>query len=366
VTQPDLRHVCGRLVVGAFAGATLPAAYAKALAEGRRGGAILFRRNLPDLGATRALCRAIASAAEPSGEPPWIGVDEEGGRVRRLPAGALVLPPARRLGAAAPSLAERAGEALGAQLGALGFNVDFAPVLDVDTNPANPVIGDRSFGADPAVAAAGALAFHRGLGRHVLGCGKHFPGHGDTLLDSHLDLPSVGHDRGRLEAVELAPFRAAIAAGVEALMTAHLVARALDPERPATLSPATCTDLLRGAMGFGGVLFSDDLGMKAIADRYEPGEAAVLAVAAGCDVLLACGDEASQERAFEALVREAVASEAFAARCRAAHARATGPLGRRPPRPVADDDPALGRAFAGEGLARLRADLDALAAPEGP
>jgi beta-N-acetylhexosaminidase len=362
---PDTIRLCGSLLVGAFDGTTLPPSYASSLAVGRRGGAILFRRNLSDLAQAHALCRAIARATPPGG-PPWIGVDEEGGRVRRLPAPALALPPARRLGAEGlEPLAERAGDALGAQLAALGFNVDFAPVLDVDTNPQNPVIGDRAFGPDPGRVGAAALAFARGLARHVLACGKHFPGHGDTLLDSHFDLPTVEHDRARLDAVELAPFRAAAAAGVDALMTAHLVARALDPDRPATLSPAVCTALLRDALGFRGVLFSDDLSMKAVAARYEPGEAAVLSVAAGCDVLLVCGPEGEQERALEALTREASSSPTFRARCEQARARALEALSRRPPRP-AEDEAELARAFEGKSLEALRLELGRLTAGGAP
>ncbi|HEU4536923.1 MAG TPA: glycoside hydrolase family 3 N-terminal domain-containing protein, partial [Polyangiaceae bacterium] len=157
---PATTRLCGSLIVGAFAGPTLPSNYAQALAEGRRGGAILFRQNMPELGQLHALCRAVVEAAAPTGEPAWLGVDEEGGRVRRLPAPALALPPARLLGGpGAEPLAERAGDALGAQLAALGFNVDFAPVLDVDTNPSNPVIGARAFAAEPEAVTrlAGAL-----------------------------------------------------------------------------------------------------------------------------------------------------------------------------------------------------------------
>ncbi|HEU4407171.1 MAG TPA: beta-N-acetylhexosaminidase [Polyangiaceae bacterium] len=363
---PATAQLCGRLLVGAFDGPTLPPTYARALAEGRRGGAILFRRNMPELGPLHELCRAVVRAAEPSGEPPWLGLDEEGGRVRRLPAPALALPPARRLGAPGlEALAERAGDALGAQLAALGFNIDFAPVLDVDTNPKNPVIGDRAFDTEPGPVANAALSFYRGLARHVLGCGKHFPGHGDTHLDSHVDLPSIGHDRGRLEAVELAPFRAAVEAGIDALMTAHIVVRSFDADRPATLSPALCAGLLRRSMGFRGVLFSDDLSMKAVSARYEPGEAAVLAVAAGCDVLLVCGPDETQERALEALAREASSSDAFRARCAEARARALAALSRRPPRP-ADGEAELRRAFEGEALDDLRRELARLEAGGAP
>jgi beta-N-acetylhexosaminidase len=203
-------------------------------------------------------------------------------------------------------LAARVGRALGDELRAVGFDIDFAPVLDVHTNPANPIIGDRAFGTEPEAVARRALAFARGLDEAgLLACGKHFPGHGDTHTDSHLELPRVDHDRDRLDRVELAPFARAAAAGIPMLMTAHVVYAALDPDRPATLSPAVVTDLLRGRLGYQGVIVSDDLDMRAIADHMGAGEAAVAAVRAGCDVLLLCRDEAHQLAAEAALVREA-------------------------------------------------------------
>jgi beta-N-acetylhexosaminidase len=156
----------------------------------------------------------------------------------------------------------------------------------------------------------------------ILGCGKHFPGHGDTTTDSHLELPIVDADRARLDAVELAPFRAAIAEGIPALMSAHVVYPALAPSQPATLSRAIATDLLRGELGFQGVLVSDDLEMRAVADRHETGELAVLAIEAGCDLLLVCsGRESAHETAFEALVRRADRDDGFRARCEEACAR---------------------------------------------
>src|SRR5512139_3791080 len=174
-----LPQLCGQLLVGGFDGTSLPAPYAEALRKGHRGGAILFRRNVPDLASTHALCGAIRDAAGPD-LPPFIGVDQEGGRVARLPLPFPKLPPMRALGAIGDvELSRRTGRMLGERLAAVGFNLDFAPVLDVDSNPANPIIGDRSFGRIAEHAAALAVAFGEGLeAAGVLSCGKHFPGHG--------------------------------------------------------------------------------------------------------------------------------------------------------------------------------------------
>lgn len=329
----ELSRLCGQILVGGFDGPDLPPRYEQALREGRRGGAILFKRNVPDLDAVLRVCDAVRRAA-PADLPPFLGVDQEGGRVVRLPAPFLALPPMRVLGEIGDlALVRRAARAVGAELAAAGFNLDFAPVLDVDSNPDNPVIGDRSFGRDPRTVMRAGVAFLQGLqDKSVLACGKHFPGHGDTTKDSHHDLPVVDLPLERLRAVELAPFRAAAEAGVATLMTAHVVYTALDPKLPATLSPVACTRL-RSEIGFGGVLVSDDLEMQAIAARWSVEEAAVQAVAAGCDLLLVCWSDEKQERAVEALGREAERSAAFRARCdealvrvRRARASARAPL----------------------------------------
>jgi beta-N-acetylhexosaminidase len=192
-------------------------------------------------------------------------------------------------GASAP-LAATAGvaRALAVELRECGIALDFAPVVDVDSNPANPVIGDRSFGRDPQRVAAHARAFVDAMqASRVACCAKHFPGHGDTTLDSHLALPTIAHDLTRLLAVELPPFAAAVEAGVASIMSAHVVFEAIDPRRPATFSPEVIA-LLRERLRFDGVLFSDDLEMKAVADRWQPREMVDLALGAGVDVLLAC------------------------------------------------------------------------------
>jgi beta-N-acetylhexosaminidase len=249
-----------------------------------------------------------------------VAVDQEGGSVQRLRAPGTPWPPMLQLDriaddGAAAELAEAVGEAIGAELAAVGFDVDFAPVLDVHTNPANPVIGDRAFATTPERATVRALAFARGLERAgLLPCGKHFPGHGDTSTDSHLELPRVDHDLARLRRVELLPFARAAAAGLPMIMTAHVVFAAVDPDLPATLSPAVIGGVLRGELGYDGVVVSDDLDMKAIAAHFGAADAAVRAVAAGCDALLLCRDVAAQEAALAALVARGEADPAFRAR----------------------------------------------------
>jgi beta-N-acetylhexosaminidase len=318
-----VRDDVGQLLWVGFEGTRVSSALRARLDAGKLGATILFKRNLEltlsgeaglpqevcDLDALIALTGELHRAA-PDGTPALIAVDQEGGLVQRVRAPATQWPPMRSHdGLAAPEdedLAAQVGRALGDELRALGFDIDFAPVLDVHTNPANPVIGDRAFGTEPETVARRALAFARGLDEAgVLGCGKHYPGHGDTHTDSHHELPRVDHGRERLDRVELLPFARAAAAGIPMLMTAHVVYTALDPVRPATLSPAVMTDLLRGQLGYRGVAVSDDLDMRAIADHLGAGEAAVAAVRAGCDVLLLCRDEAHQLAAEAALVREA-------------------------------------------------------------
>ena len=331
----SIATVCGQLIVAGFEGTSLPAPLAEALRKRERAGVILFKRNLDaDFFAVAELNRAIAAAA-PSEEPPLVAIDQEGGRVARLGPPALVVPPMRVLAAGGDEArAERVARAQARELASLGFTMNFAPVLDVDSCATNPVIGDRSFGSDAATVARFGIAYARGLeSGGVLACGKHFPGHGDTKTDSHLELPFVDAPRARLDEVELPPFAAAARAGIAALMSAHVVYPALDAERPATMSFAICTTLLRDTFGFTGVLFSDDLEMKAISGHHGIEASAIASVAAGCDVLLVCSDATMQARAYEALVREAERSEGFRARCHQAAARSLAMRRRAPPTP---------------------------------
>jgi beta-N-acetylhexosaminidase len=205
----------------------------------------------------------------------------------------------------------------------LGFTWNFAPVLDVDSNPENPIIGDRSFSRDPSVVAQHALAYIEGIQEQgIAACGKHFPGHGDTALDSHIALPTVAQSRERLEQIELAPFRACARSSLAGMMTAHVTYPSLDPTgTPATFSSAILDGLLRKQLGFAGVVFSDDLEMGAIAQHHDIESAICRAILAGCDALLICHDETLANRALEALEREARTSEFMQERIRRSAAR---------------------------------------------
>ena len=291
----------GQLLFGGFEGAELPAALRAQIAAGRVGGVVLFRRNFESAEQARALLGALHAAA-PDELPLVVAIDEEGGRVQRLCDWWTAWPPMRRLGEHDDlAFTAAVAHALGRELADLRIDLTFAPVVDVDTNPANPVIGDRSFGRTPELVARHACAFLAGLqAEGVAACAKHFPGHGDTCVDSHLALPVLAHDLARLRAVELPPFAAAIRAGVASVMTAHVLLPALDPEDPATLS-ARVLGLLRDELGYDGLVFSDDLDMAAVADRHAPADLVARAVGAGVDVLLACRDPRRQTELLSAL-----------------------------------------------------------------
>jgi beta-N-acetylhexosaminidase len=317
-----LARLAGQLLSVGFDGTIAPDGLRSRIAASEVGGVMLFRPNIADLGQVAALVAGLRRAS-PADAPLLVSVDQEGGLVQRIRAPATVWPPMLAVGTAGDvTRTEAVGRALGEELAALGIGWNFAPVLDVHTNPQNPVIGNRAFGVTPEAVAAQALAFWRGLrAAGLVGCGKHFPGHGDTQADSHLELPVVPHDLDRLRRVELAPFAAAARAGAEALMTAHVLYPALDPDRPATLSRRIATEILRGELGFQGVLVSDDLGMKAVADRYPIEELAVGAITAGADHLLIREPEGRQIAAFEALVRAAEARSEIRARVEESAAR---------------------------------------------
>jgi beta-N-acetylhexosaminidase len=300
----DLRRHAGRLAVVGFSGHSVPDDLRRLALEFDLGGVIYFARNVLSPEQMAELSREVASLGRDW--PLWISVDQEGGRVARLKAPFTEWPPAATLGRSGDeALAARFAAALSAELRAVGINLDFVPVLDVHTNPANPVIGDRAL-SDRAeeVARLGAVIVRTLQQSGISACGKHFPGHGDTAVDSHEALPVVEHDRRRLDAVELVPFRRAIAEGVATIMTAHVLAPALDRRLPASLSSAVVTDLLKGDLGFAGVVVTDDLGMKAVSATTPIGEASVQAVAAGCDVVLLCNSTTDEQvAAIEAIIR---------------------------------------------------------------
>lgn len=298
-----LRRRIGALLFGSIAGRTVPAELQALAREFDLGGVTLFARNVES--PEQVLDLAVAIEALGIEAPAWVSVDQEGGRVARLKAPFTVWPPAATLGRAPDTaLAERFAQALAAELRAVGVTLDFAPVLDILTNQANPAIGDRALSHDAARTGELGAAIVRALQQGgVAACGKHFPGHGDTSVDSHLELPLVEHGPDRLARVEFVPFRAAIAADVACVMTAHVLVPALDESRPATLSPAI-VPRLKTDLGHHGLVLSDDLEMQAVAARWPPAEAAVMAVAAGCDGVLVCsGNLDAQAATLEALVK---------------------------------------------------------------
>lgn len=294
----------GKYFMFGFNGLTPTSAILDFIRRDGLAGVILFQRNIESREQLIKLTHALQDAA---GGDLLIGIDEEGGRICHIPESIMQKPPS--MGSIGRLPMERGmeeayglGFSLGEGLLQLGINLNFAPVLDVNTNSKNPIIGDRSFSSDPEIVSILASALESGMkDAGIMSCGKHFPGHGETDADSHKSLPVLQHDKNRLDSVELVPFRALIDEGIPALMTAHVVYKGVDPENPATLSEKILKGLLRDELGFAGILFSDDLEMNAITSLMTPSDAAVMAIKAGCDICLICHTESEQRSAIEKL-----------------------------------------------------------------
>ena len=266
-------------------------------------GCILFARNIGDAREVATLCAELKKLAA---RPFLLCVDQEGGRVARLRGPPFTsIPPMRTVGDRGDEhYCSEVGQLIAAEVQAVGFDWVFAPVVDVDTNPANPVIGDRSLSRDAATVARLGIAVARGIeSRGVASCAKHFPGHGDTATDSHKTLPILPHDMERLRRIELVPFQAYARQKLASVMTAHVLFEAIDNVLPATLSAKVIDGVLRKEIGFDGVIVSDDLEMKAIAENFAPGEAAALALGAGVDLQLVCHRADVQRAAIEGVVK---------------------------------------------------------------
>lgn len=296
----------GQMLIGGFQGTTFGPDAGSAIESGHLGGLIFFRWNLGEVDQVRRLTAEMQNLALDSvGLPLFLAIDQEGGAVSRLTHPASLVPSAMAIGATGDGTnAEACAAILASHLAQLGFNVNFGSVLDVNTNAWNPVIGTRSYGDSPALVAemgTAAIRAHHPYG--VLATAKHFPGHGDTFADSHRALPVVHHQWDRLQMVELPPFQAAIDAGVDMVLTSHVVFPSLDVSCcPATLSPRILKGLLREKMGFQGLVVSDAIEMDAIAHHYGVAEAAVQAARAGVDLILSVADRAGQEEIFWALL----------------------------------------------------------------
>jgi len=307
-------------------------------------GVLLFAANLGSLEQTRSLVSQLRS----HNPHVLIAVDEEGGIVTRVEAASgSSYPGNAALGAVNDITVTRAvAQSIGAMLADRGINLNLAPVADLDGNPANPVVGVRSFGADPAHVAAHTAAFVTGLQANmVAACAKHFPGHGRAATDSHVTVPSVGTTLAELLATDLVPFRAAIQAGVRSVMTAHVVFPAID-EAPATLSRRLVTDVLRRELGFDGVIITDALGMAAIGDSAKTASGAIQAMAAGADLICLPSDATAQQRARDTLTAAVFGGVLSPDRVAEAAARVRVLADWAHPDPVAAPDPALGTAVA--------------------
>ena len=318
-----LRRKIGQLFVVGILGETLTADERLHFEEYGFGGFVLFKRNCCDPGRIVSLCRAIWEMGDEL--PPFIAIDQEGGRVHRLPAPFTHFPPAALMGERRDSaLAYRAGRAVAAELALAGINLNFAPVLDVNSNPDGRIIGDRAFAADPQAVITLTDSWAKGLrDGGIIPCGKHFPGHGATDKDPHFDPAIVAKPLDLMKAVELPPFANACRHGIEALMTAHVFYPALDPQWPATLSQKIVTGLLRRQFGYSGVIFSDDMEMHAISRRYGVEESASHSILAGVDALLFCHELAKAVAACEFLCAKAAEDAALRERVEESYARIT-------------------------------------------
>lgn len=339
--EQALRRRIGQLLVFGFDGLTVPDHVRTLIQEHYLGNIILFSRNVSTQEQVAQLNQDLQSLARNAGQelPLTISADQENGIVRRLPEDLPVFPGSMAMGATDnPQDAYRVGVLTGRLLRALGINFNLAPVLDVNNNPANPVIGVRSFSDVAATVAAFGVAMTRGLqSEGVIACGKHFPGHGDTNVDSHLDLPTIVHGRERLDALELVPFKAAIDAGIDSIMTAHVVFPAVEPDRiPATLSRRVLTDLLRTELGFTGVLTTDCLEMNAISETVGVGPGAVAAIKAGADMVMVSHQLERQMAAVNAIFEAVRSGELSEARIDEAYQRVTALKAKRVQEPRPD------------------------------
>ena len=308
IRKEQLRSAVGQMFLVGFDGYSVPPEFRKALQERNLGGTIYFKRNVQSPAQLAELSNEIQFSCRTKENPPlFISIDHEGGKINRLVKPFTKFPGNDYLGElGSPKVGFEFGAVLGKELKAVGINTNFAPVVDVLTNPNNPIMKNRCFSADPEMVAKLGSAVCRGIQKMgVIAVAKHFPGHGDTKEDSHLALPRIDKKIEELEKIELVPFRRAARSRVEGVMTAHILNAAIDAEYPATLSEKTIDGLLRNEVRFSRLVFTDDMEMKAITDHYGAEEAAVCAVNAGCDILIYRGDAGVPESCIEAVIKAA-------------------------------------------------------------
>lgn len=293
----------GQMVIAGFDGYEVNDNVRSLVRNFHIGGFILYSRNVQSTGQLLALINWLKITNSSNKAPIFVSVDEEGGRVSRMPAEFVNIPAMGSIGRVNDSsLAYRVGKVTAEMIRSFGFNMDFAPVLDINSNPNNPVIGDRSFGSTPEIVSR--LGVQAMLGIRDGGAipvVKHFPGHGDTAVDSHTALPAVIYDLNRLESFEFVPFKAAINNGADAVMVGHILLTQVDPANPSSMSKTVITDILRNQLGFQGIVITDDMTMGAITKNYDLAEAAVKSVNAGSDIILLSGGYNNEVKVLNAL-----------------------------------------------------------------
>lgn len=306
MTTSELRDLVGQMFIVGFDGYSVPNDFKNFLQEYNLGGTIYFKRNVQSPAQIAELSNEIQFGCRTKKNPAlFISIDHEGGKVNRLVKPFTKFPGNDHLGELnSPKIAYEFGAVLARELSAVGININYAPVVDVNTNEKSPIIASRAFSSDPEICGKMGSAVCRGLQKFgVMAVAKHFPGHGDTKEDSHFVLPTVDKTVAQLEEIELLPFRRVIRSRVDGIMTAHILNPKLDPKYPATMSEFTMKKLLREELRYTKLIISDDLEMKAIADNYGADEAAVLSVKAGCDLLIYRGDNGLPTAQIEAIVK---------------------------------------------------------------
>jgi len=304
VMNMTLEEKIGQMFIMGFQGTEVSQDIKTLMLDYKPGGIILFDRNIKDAKQLQNLVGEIKEINNANKFPLLISIDEEGGRVSRLPNGSKKFPSSKKIGSKNDkALAYNNGQEIANELHKFGINMNFAPVLDINSNSKNTVIGDRAFGKNPEIVAQLGIETMKGLqSKNIISVIKHFPGHGDTDADSHTELPVVHHDRTRLDTFELIPFKEAIKSGADVVMTSHILFPKIDNSgKPATMSKIILTDMLRSELGFNGVIVTDDMEMGAIAKNFTLKEAVLGAVSAGADILLICHSFENQKSAFNEL-----------------------------------------------------------------
>ncbi|WP_372663174.1 beta-N-acetylhexosaminidase [Cohnella sp.] len=300
-----LEQKIGQMILAGIDGTSIDQATRTIIAKQHIGGIILYKDNFSDLSGSVKLVNELKKANKGNPAPLFISVDQEGGKVSRLPKDFVAIPDNAKVGRTDDAdLAKEMGALLAQEVRIMGFNVDFAPVLDINSNPKNPVIGTRSFGNNAKLVTKMGIAEMNGLREGgTISVVKHFPGHGDTSVDSHLDLPIVRKTTEQLEQLEWIPFRAAIKENADAVMVAHILFPLIDPDAPASLSKVIIGQQLRGTLGYDGVVITDDMTMGAIAKNYGIEDAAIRSVEAGSDILLIAHGYDTEKKVYNKLLQ---------------------------------------------------------------